>query len=122
MKKFMLGRKNIGELDGDVFYKEVLLSKHLFRVLDAWGIDSQTLSSLPNKTKIEIHEQEENKVYRSTKEEFIEHGQYYHFKEPRTDHRVQLFLPRKCFRIDEPKKLDGEELEKHNYMVSQGLV
>lgn len=122
MKKFMLGRKNIVELEDGVFYKEVLLSKHLFRVLNAWGIDSQTLSSLPAGTKIEIHEQEENKVYKTTKEEYIEHGQYYHFKEPRTDHRAQLFLPRKWFQVDEPKKLEGEELEKYNYMVSQGLV
>lgn len=122
MKKFMLGRKNIGELDGGVFYKEVLLSKHLFRVLNAWGIDSQTLSSIPAGTKIEIHEQEENKVYKTTKEAYIEHGQYYHFKEPRADHRTQLFLPRKWFQVDEPKKLEGEALEKYNYMVSQGFV
>lgn len=122
MKRFMLGKKNIGELEDGVFCKEVLLSKHLFRVLDAFGVDSQTLASLPAGTKIEIHEEEENKVYKTTKEEYLEHGQYYHFKEPRTDHRTQLFLPRKWFRVEEPQKLEGDALEKYNYMVSQGLV
>ncbi len=121
MKKFMLGRKNIGELDGKVFSKEVLDSKHLFRVLDAYGIDSQTLNGLPAGTTIEIHEQESGKLYRTTKEEYLEHGEYYHFKQPREDHRTQLFLRRKYFEVVVPKKLEGDELARYEYMKMNGL-
>lgn len=122
MKTFTFGRKNIGTLDGDTFSKDVIKSRHLFRVLDAWGIDSTVLNGLPEGTKIVIHEQEENKTYTTTKELYLRDGQYYHFKVPRKDHRTQLFLPRRKFQVEEPKRLEGEELAKYNYMVSQGLI
>jgi hypothetical protein len=116
----MLGRKKIGELNGDTFFKEVLKSKHLFRVLDAWGIDSKTLNGLPANTKIVIHELEEDLVYKTTKEKYLDGGQYYHFKEQRADHLTQLFLKRNKFEVEKPVQLEGEELAKHNYMVAMG--
>lgn len=120
---FKIGHKNIGELKDGVFRKEVMKSKHLFRVLDAWGVDSKTLHKLPEGTKIVIHELEEDKVYTTTKEEFLSLGEtYLHFKQPKEDYRAQLFLKRDRFKVEKPKVLEGEELEKHNYMVSQGLA
>jgi len=113
-RTYMLGHKKIGELEGDTFFKEVLRSKHLFRVLDAWGIDSKTLNGLPANTKIVIHELEEDKWYRTTKEDYLEHGQYYHFKNEKVDNRTQLFLKRARFKIEELNKLESEELNKHN--------
>ncbi len=122
-KTYMLGRKKIGERIGDTFYKEVYRSKgHLFFALDAWGIDSKTLRELPDDIKIVINDLERNAIYRTTKQEYIDKGQYYHFKNEKVDNRKQLFLSRKWFQVEKPKKLEGEELEKHNYMVSQGLA
>lgn len=122
MKKiFRIGNKKIGTLENGVFTKEALKSKHLFRVLDAWGIDSQTLSWLPAGTSIVIHELEEKKTYRTTKETFVQNGEYYHFKNGRTDHQTQLFLRRSFFTIEEPKKLEGDELAKREYMRAMGL-
>lgn len=120
--KYMLGRKNIGELVGKVFSKEVQKSRHLFRVLDAWGIDSETLNKLPPGTEIVIHDIEDKKIYKTIKEEYQQFGQYYHFKQTREDHRTQLFLPRKKFKVEKEKQLEGEELEKHNYMKAMGLA
>ena len=120
---FKIGHKTIGELENGVFFKEVMKSKHLFRVLDAFGIDSKVLHKLPPGTKIAIHELEEDKWYKTTKEEFLEQGEtYLHFKQPKEDFRAQLFLKRSKFKVEEPVKLEGEALEKHNYMVSQGLA
>ena len=122
MKQFLLGKKNIGTLSDGVFHKEVLKSNHLMRVNDSFGIDSKTLNVLPANTIIEIHEQEEDRTYKTSKENYLDNGEYLHFKHPGRDHRTQLFLPRKFFVVVGPKKLEGDELAHHNYLSSQGLL
>lgn len=122
MKVFRIGRKVIGTFDRGVFFKEVWLSKHLFRTLDAWGIDSKTLNVLPQTTTIRIHELEHNRIYTVPLVVFKAHGQYYHFKEERKDHRTQLFLPRKYFTIEKPKELTEDEQAEFNYKRATGLI
>lgn len=117
MKIFKLGRKTIGTLDNGVFSKDVCLSRHLFRAMDAWGMDSKTLHSLPMGSKIVFNELEEGKVYKTTKEDFLRLGeQYLHFKNDSIDHRAQLFLRREHFQIENPPVLTQEEKERIAYM------
>jgi hypothetical protein len=89
----------IGFLDTNnkIFKKSVWLSKHLFQVLDAWGIDAVYFRDVlyPNGYKIQIWEREEDEVYEATAEDIMKHGQYYHFKSEKEDHRSQIFLSRR---------------------------
>lgn len=121
--QFKIGRKLIGTLTDGVFHKEVWLSRHLFRVMDAWGMDSNILHKLPAGTKIEIHELEEDKWYRTTKEEFLRLGErYLHFKEPDKDHRVQLFLRRRHWAVEKPPELTEDQKAEREYKRAMGLL
>lgn len=121
-KEFRIGHKLIGTLNEDTFSKEVFRSRHLFRVLDAWGIDSSVLHKLPKSVKIVIHELEEDKWYHTTAGEFLRLGEtYLHFK-GREDYKTQLFLRRSHFKIEEPKKLTKEQEEENNYRIASGLT
>ena len=113
MKKFTIGKKNIGIYDSKtkVFYKDVWDSKHRFRVLDAWGIDSETLNKLPKDTIIKINDLETGTKYKCLKKDYDESGQYFHFKEPRIDHKTQRFLARKHFQVTVPTEDDKERDE-----------
>jgi hypothetical protein len=90
--------KVIGILDDKkkIFKKIVWKSKHLFRSLDAWGIDGKFFSEvlLPNNYTIQVHDKEENIIYETTAENIKKHGYFYHFKNKRGDWGVQIFLPR----------------------------
>lgn len=121
--QFKIGRKLIGTLTGDVFHKEVFKSRHLFRALDAWGVDSNVLHKLPNGTKIEVHELEEDKWYRTTKEEFLRLGeQYLHFRGPSEDYLTQLFLRREHWNIEKPPELTGDQKAEQEYKKIMGLL
>jgi hypothetical protein len=93
--------KNIGTFDGKVLYKTVKASKHLFRTLDAWGIDAKLLEKIlvPADATIEIRDTEEKKTYTIKATEALEKGQYYHFKDEKKDHGTQIFVPRSVFII-----------------------
>lgn len=86
----------IGVLKKGKFFKQVEKSKHLFKVLDAWGLDAQLVNEIlaPKNYDIVIFDKEEDKVYEINAKEFQKQAQYYHFKEEEQDHRTQLFLPR----------------------------
>lgn len=88
--------KFIGKVEGGVFKKRAKLSKHLYKNLDAWGIDGRYFRDvlLPNNYSVEITETEEGKTYTATAEEINKNGQYYHFKREE-DHGAQIFLPRR---------------------------
>ncbi len=95
-----------------LFVKNVVGSRHLFRVLDAWALDSKFFNKtlLPGKYTVKVIDAETNRVYYATAETIKEHGQYYHFKN-KGDDKTQIFLPRKHW--DTPKKLtEDEELKK----------
>jgi hypothetical protein len=85
--------KVIGEYANNVFTKQVKISKHLFRVLDAWGIDKTTLDSFLSDTQIQIHETEQNKTYYISVEDFRKHAVEKHFK----GYGPQYFCPRRHF-------------------------
>ena len=81
-----------------IFYKEVNNSKHLFRILDAWGIDGYYFTEvlLPNNATIQIYDKESNMDYFIKAEDFKKHSQYYHFK-GQEDNKAQIFCPRRNF-------------------------
>jgi len=93
--------KVIGELDTEkkVFKKKVKLHTHLFKKLDAWGIDANFFTDVlfPNDYLIEILEQEEQKRYTIDAKVFKKYGTYYHFKNKTNDYGAQLFCPRHRF-------------------------
>lgn len=97
-----INNRIIGTLDdiNRTFDKKVKLSKHLFRMFDSWGIDSDFFTDvlLPKNYTIRIFEQEENIFYKTTAEEWKKHARYYHFKQEDEDHKAQIFLSRRFFK------------------------
>jgi hypothetical protein len=93
----------IGELfvDKGVFFKQVSKKKHLFRKLDAWGIDAEYFENvlLPNNYFIQILDKDENKYYGIEAQEFKKNRKFFHFKNPGEDHRAQAFLPLRFWKI-----------------------
>lgn len=88
-------KRKIGEWDRvrKIFSKDVVKSKHLMRVINAWSLDSEFFNKtlFPNDALIRVYDSEENKVYRVKAAKFKEKGEYYHFKDV-VDHKAQLFL------------------------------
>ena len=93
--KIKIENKTIGDLDKEkkVFYKSVSKSKHLFRALNAWGMDNEVLESLSDDFTIQVNEKEEGIDFFTTAGFFKEKGKFFHFK----GHRLQKFLPLKEF-------------------------
>jgi hypothetical protein len=79
----------IGQVKGNTFIKSVKKSKHLFKKLNAWGIDKAVLEQLLNDgvENIEIKETEEKKSYKAKLTEFNKYGEVADF-----GHGVQVFL------------------------------
>jgi hypothetical protein len=107
--------KVIGILDDKkrIFKKVVWKSKHLFRTLDAWGIDATFFNEvlLPNNYIIQVYDKEENVVYETTAENIKKHGYFYHFKNKKEDYRIQIFLPRIYWqRVESNSVLDNPKL------------
>ena len=92
----------IGELDLDrkIFFKTVRFSKHLYKKLDAWGIDAQYFKDvlLPNNIWVSIYDEEIGMWYGAWSQEIEKHGTHLHFKDKGEDHRAQIFLPRSYWR------------------------
>jgi len=84
----------------NVFRKNVKESKHLFRKLDAWGIDGYFFTEvlLPKNALIHIWESEMGLHYRITAKEFKKYGRFYHFNKGE-DNKAQIFCPRHRFTI-----------------------
>lgn len=110
----------IGILDTDkkVFSKTIRGSIHIFRVLDAIGVDSDYLTNvlLPNNYTIKVKDRETGRVYVTTAEVIKKSGEYYHFKNEHEDDRTQIFLPRRFWGKEEPLS------EKEAYLISQGIT
>lgn len=97
-------RKIIGTLDPDrkVFSKKVSASKHLFKKLDAWGVDAQYLNDVlaPADYTIKITDTEEHIRYQTTAKHMLEKGTYFHFKSAVRDYGAQVFLPRSLWKSE----------------------
>lgn len=95
----MFKEKRIGIYDTDknVYIKHgVKLSKHLFKKLDAWGVDENTFKNiLKPGCHIVIEEVEERKRYETTREIMDAEGEYMNFGE----HGLQRFLPREKWTV-----------------------
>ena len=86
-----------------LFVKEVYESRHLFRILDAWGLDSDYFTNvlLPNNYTIQIKDRETKKTYTIKAEKLKKKGLYYHFKK-QDNYGSQIFCPRRFWEL--PKK------------------
>ncbi len=99
-----IGKKTIGEIipDRKLFIKtSVNKSEHLFRVYDAWGMDSEYFEKvlLPSNYTIRVFEKEERTTYVTDAENYKKNGKYFHFKNEGEDHRAQIFLPRAYWKV-----------------------
>lgn len=85
--------QRIGWLSQGVYRKVVSKKKHLFRVMDAWGIEASVVRELDSKKckQIRIKELDNNIVYVVSFNEFKKKGV------TRTFETEQVFLPRKYF-------------------------
>ena len=96
-------KRMIGEIfpEERFFRKKVKLSVHLFKKLDAFGIDARYFTNvlLPLNYNIEIFESEEGRIYEVEAETFKKHGEYLHFKEKKEDHNSQIFLSRRYWKV-----------------------
>jgi hypothetical protein len=93
--------KNVGELYQNVLYKKVKASRHLFKALDAWGVDAKLLEKvlIPTDAVISITDTEEKKQYLIKSSYAKRVGLFYHFKELKEDHGTQIFIQRKEFNV-----------------------
>lgn len=85
--------KVIGEERGDTYFSNRKGSKHLMRIMDAWGIDKNVLDSI-KATRISITDTETKKTYSISKDEFIAHGVKRNF-----GFGEQVFTSRKFFTV-----------------------
>ena len=96
------GRERVvGDISEGVFYKKVKESVHLYRGLDAWGIDERLFKTviLANTHLMKILDTENNRLYEIEPKVFKEKGLYRNHK----PFGAQIFLPRKYWRITEKK-------------------
>jgi len=104
MSIIKINNKTIGKLfkERKQFVKTVKLSKHLFRILDAWGIDWGFFEGtlLPEDYEILIIDKENNINYYSRAKEFRTNGLIREYGQ----HGTQIFLPRKYFSTKNPNQ------------------
>lgn len=83
----------IGWYKRGVFRKVVAKSKHLLRIMDAWGVDSYVVADLEKKKadEIRIKEIEEDVVYAISLDDFKKHAVERNFE------TKQMFVSRKFF-------------------------
>ena len=92
-----------------LFIKRVKESKHLFKVLDAWGIDAEYFTNVlcPNNYKIKVIDSDTEIVYSIMAEKIKEKGQFYHFKK-KEDDRAQILCARRFWEIKKPESKQNE--------------
>jgi hypothetical protein len=93
------GRKRvIGVIDDHelTYTKKVDMRRHLYKVLDAWGIDGKLFTNhlWPLNYTIIVNETTEGKQYRISAEEAKMKGDFLNHKPG-----AQLFVPRKCWTV-----------------------
>ena len=94
--------KTIGTLKGNIFRKKVKQKIHLYRKLDAWGIDAKVFKDvlLGQTEQIRILDTDENLIYFVDTKLFDKKGEYLHFP----PHRAQIFLSRRYWDKESYKK------------------
>jgi len=103
----------IGEIDKvyKIFTKKVFKDLHLFRKLNAYGIDSRYFNSHLNKDNymIKVIEMDTGMIYKCHAKDFVENGQYFHFKQEKEDHNTQIFLPLKFWQSEDTKTFEYQQ-------------
>ena len=92
MTPLIINNKNIGLVDKEhkLFIKEVSRAKHLFKKMQAWGIDARVFEKLIERGyDVVVHDRDTNGRYRQSAKVIKEKGTYLHFK----GHGAQIFLP-----------------------------
>jgi len=90
----------IGEMmqmpDGKwAYYKRTSRDKHLFRKLNAYGLNYLFLSILPGDTEVIVDEMDGD-MYKSTVKEILQNGTFLNFK--KEGYELQIFMPLDQFR------------------------
>jgi hypothetical protein len=94
MPVYLENGTKVGLYENGILKKKAWKSKHLFKKMNAWGIDYGILHDrLKDDDFIQVYEQEEAVVYRTTVKNFKDNGTVLHFKEGTKDHYTQVFLP-----------------------------
>lgn len=93
--KITVQNKTIGYLEDNIFTKKVKESKHLLRIMDAWGIDFDVFNEQLNNTTIRIIDIETDTEYETTSNIFKKKGVIRTFG----NHGQQIFLSRKHFEV-----------------------
>lgn len=92
-----LRKRNIGTFNEstNTFSKVVDRRKHLFKKLNAWGIDAKYLNDvlLPNDSLIVVYDRFKEITYKVTASKMRERGVFYHFDDGTEDNGAQIFLP-----------------------------
>lgn len=115
VKQFHHKAKNVGTYDRqkNVVKKEVDKNIHLFRKLNAWGIDNNLLEGINFDTTILIHEKTDDQYYWLTKQEINEVATDYIGY---VEHGLQKMVPLHLWHT-----LNAEQKEENNYRRIQGL-
>lgn len=108
MKKYIVNNKNVGVENNGVFRKDVSRAKHLFRVMNAWGISLDVFKKLPGDTRIEIWDKDTETMYTAVRSDLENSGKVYRF----TGYEPQMFIPLSQFSKKE-KTLDEKAKKKH---------
>lgn len=90
--------RHIGEIRNGIFRRSVSLTAHLFKRLDAWGIDEVIFDGIianQATTGIQFQETELGEYYRTTVAVYQQYG-IRNMPEYK-GHRPQIFLPRNYF-------------------------
>jgi hypothetical protein len=77
-----------------IFHKNIYGSKHIFKVLNAIGVDAKYFTDvlLPQNYTIKVFDNETGVEYNVESQKMRKYGQHYHFKKE-TDDKAQIFLP-----------------------------
>jgi len=112
--RFQFKDKNIGELIGKTFYKYVKPSRHLYRKLDAWGINLKVFDKLPPDGILRLKDTENNVVYTTTVARMkwglkLEHKPF----------GWQILLPRKLWDIEREGKVYPSDIANQNTLLHE---
>lgn len=115
VKQFTHKTKNVGTFDRkrNIVKKEVDRNIHLFRKLNAWGIDNNLLEGISFDTTILIHEKTDDQYYWLTKQEINEVATDYIGY---VEHGLQKMVPLHLWHT-----LTEEQQEENHYRRIQGL-
>jgi hypothetical protein len=94
--------KVVGKIENRVFYKTVDPEKHLFRIMDAWGIDfgAFKLALAKGVKKFIVIDKENNICYEADADTLLEKGIVGNFR-----YGEQVFLPRRLWEIKDQNQM-----------------